>query len=287
MAELIRGSNIASIWSQLGTRLLYSGKESAPRKLRTKEILNMSIHCSDLLNNILISPSRNLNFKFMVAEWLWIMGGFDEVEMLATYNSVMKEYSDDGAILNGAYGPRLMPQIPYILNNLAYSDSRQAVATIWTPSPKPSKDIPCTISIQFLIRDDKLHCTVNMRSSDFWLGLPYDFFNFSQIANTVAAMMLVEPASITMNLASSHLYEQDWEKTAGAIKEYEDAKTPLFLKSPKIGSDWVPPQPWIIKRMLKREINRVLPHPWNHYSEALSAHTKKDALEVLNDLSTV
>jgi thymidylate synthase len=39
-------------------------------------------------------------------------------------------------------------QLDYVVEALVKdNDSRQAVLTIWRPSPAPSKDIPCTVSI--------------------------------------------------------------------------------------------------------------------------------------------
>jgi thymidylate synthase len=132
----------------------------------------------------------------------------------------MRKFSDDGYILSGAYGPRLHPQWEYIIKSLKESsESRQAVSTIWTPSPLNSKDIPCTISMQWLIRKGLLHCTVNMRSSDVWLGIPYDFFSFSQVTNVLSATVGVPVGSITMNLASSHLYLNNEKAALEAISE--------------------------------------------------------------------
>ena len=48
------------------------------------------------------------------------------------------------------------------------------------------KDIPCTVSLQFLIRENKLHLFVNMRSNDVFLGLPHDIFCFTMIQEIIA-----------------------------------------------------------------------------------------------------
>lgn len=169
----------------------------------------MQLHVDDMLSNVLVSPERNPNYRFMVAEWLWIQFGLDDLKTISHYNSIYKNFSDDGEILAGAYGPRLKNQWSYVCHNLkSDADTRQAVVSIWTPSPSPSKDIPCTIALQFLIRDNHLHLIATMRSSDVWLGLPYDFFAFTMLCNYVAAHFPeVELGSCTMQLGSSHLYD--------------------------------------------------------------------------------
>jgi thymidylate synthase len=217
----------------------------------------------------------------MIAEWLWIMSSSEDVGTLAKYNSKMAEYSDDGFILNGAYGPRLMPQMPYILEALSKKDTRQAVATIWTPNPSPSKDVPCTISLQWMIREDKLHTTVNMRSSDAWLGLPYDFFNFSQISNVIAGQLNIDVGSVTMNLASSHLYRSQFKKAEEVIKNYRGVG---YLESPPIPDvNQLPYELFLNSSLLNHGIQGAH-EPWISYSLALQ-HSKEKALEVLHAIA--
>jgi len=105
----------------------------------------------------------------------------------------MGQYSDNEHAFMGAYGPHIMQQWRWLTNLLIKSpETRQAVVTIWQPRPANSLDIPCTISMQFEIVNDKLETTVNMRSSDVWVGLPYDMFNFSCIATMLAIKLRQE-----------------------------------------------------------------------------------------------
>lgn len=283
MAHLIQGNNIGEVWSILVSDLMFFGKRSSPRGFGTRETLNVTLEVTDGLRNILISEKRNLNYRFMVAEWLWIQAGLNDVQSLAAYNSIIKKFSDDDQILSGAYGPRIQPQMEYIIKALDKLDSRQAVATIWTPSPADSKDIPCTISLQWLLRDEKLHCTVNMRSSDVWLGLPYDFFTFSQLTNLIAGIIGVPVGSVTMNLASSHLYDSNYEEAKAASAEPFD-----YLCSPQLPHP--PEQPlsrttWLIlNRSDLLTLETGLPEPWLSYSKSLRKD-KAHCLEVLREIA--
>jgi thymidylate synthase len=96
--------------------------------------------------------------------------------------------------------------------------SRRAVLTIWRENPPPSRDTPCTISVQFLLRDGYLNELVYMRSSDTWLGLPYDLFTFTMVAATVYLKLrdkgldLRGLGRLTNIAGSRHLYQQDVEK---------------------------------------------------------------------------
>ena len=168
-------------------------------------------------------------YKFMPAEAAFILTGRNTVGMIAQYSKLITTFSDDGYFFNGAYGPMLIRQFTYIVDELIKDkNTRQAVATIWEPNPRPSKDIPCTISVQFLVRDNKLHCIDTMRSSDAWLGWPFDIFNFSMCSAFISLLFkhrtghALPLGNIYLNATSQHLYEKDYEKV---IKVLENPKT--------------------------------------------------------------
>lgn len=177
---------------------------------------------------IVLSKARNLGYKFMVAEAFWILSGRNDVEFMDKFSNKIKDFSDDGIFFNGAYGPKIIDQLPYIVECL-HSDpcSRQAIINIWREKPSTSKDIPCTLGVQFLIRGDKLYCIDTMRSSDIWLGWPYDIFNFSMLSNYVIYLLYkIDPkfknlklGTISLNAGSQHIYESDLEKIKECIKD--------------------------------------------------------------------
>jgi thymidylate synthase len=278
VAILIKESNISQAWLELLRKLIRTGKPVSPRGIATLEILNVTLEVQHCLRNIIVNPIRNLNYRFMIAEWLWIQAGLNDVESISFYNQAIKQFSDDDQVLNGAYGPRLFPQWEYVIESLCKEGSRQSIAVIWTPSPGQSKDIPCTISLQWFIRQRKLHCTVNMRSSDVWLGLPYDYFTFSQLTNSIGRILQIDIGSMTMNLASSHLYDSN----------HNDACAAAWLPSDCVESPVLPfwvgfPKPRKMIKMLFQKSSLDLVRPWAEYADALKQN-KKHALEVLRGL---
>ena len=98
-----------------------------------------------------------------------------------------------------------------------------------------------TIAIWFQVRAGKLNCHVFMRSSDAWLGIPYDVFNFSMLAHLVCCELNVdgsqrhhfEPGTLYLTAASSHLYEEHFESAYHcSIDRHPDAsfpETPLMM----------------------------------------------------------
>lgn len=161
---------------------------------------------------------RGLGYKFMAAEAAWILSGDNRVATIAQYSKQISRFSDDGEFFFGAYGPKIRDQLPYIMQTLARDvDSRQAVINIWREQPRQTKDVPCTISLQWLIRSNQLHCFDTMRSSDAWLGWPYDVFNMSMVSiYLLAALRRHHPqtfnqvtlGNLYLTAASQHLYEE-------------------------------------------------------------------------------
>lgn len=204
-------------WLGLLRTLLVEGQVVSPRGMRTLEILHHVSLTVDLNHPVVTHPLRKLNYRFMAAEALWIQAGRNELADLTVVNPKMAQYSDDGQTLAGAYGPRIRPQIPYVVEKLVKDrDTRQAALTIWTPSPEPSKDLPCTIAMTFSIRNHRLYQHVFMRSSDAWLGVPYDVFSFSLLGIEVACLYnrlsseCIGLGHLTVTMTSSHLYEEHW-----------------------------------------------------------------------------
>lgn len=205
-------------WLDALNDILTNGDSVAPRGKMTREIPQRTM-VVDMRRPVLRIPDRSLSYKFMVAEAFWILSGDDRVETIAPYNSRIKDFSDDGERFFGAYGPKIKAQLPYIVQKLVSDeDSRQAGLTIWRECPSDTKDVPCTVAIFFSIRDSKVNAHVFMRSSDVWLGVPYDVFNFSMLAHLVCGLLnelrpldrALSPGKLFLTAASSHLYETNW-----------------------------------------------------------------------------
>lgn len=216
------------LWIQLLKKIYGSGKSVGPRGLQTKEliahqsIIDMNYPCITL-------PSREMNYKFMFGEAWWILSGSNKVEPIAQYLENIRKFSDNGLTFNGAYGPKVVEQLQHVINSLAIDpESRQAVLTIWRENPAPSKDIPCTVSMQFLIRNNKLICNVTMRSSDAWLGWVYDIFNFSMISAYIGIALRhsynpvlhdLELGELYITAGSQHIYECDFDKVENVLNK--------------------------------------------------------------------
>lgn len=226
---MIKTNNLTnSQWINKLKEIIYKGQISNPRGIKIKELINSSI-CIDMNYPIITIPERKLGYKFMMREAWWILSGRNDVESIKDYSKAISTFSNDNYHFDGAYGPRVVDQIRYIVDSLAQDlNTRQAVLTIWRSNPRPSKDIPCTISIQWFIRDGYIYCIDNMRSSDIWLGVPYDIFNFTMLTGYIMLLLKergiydLKLGKLYLNAGSQHLYEDNWKKAETLLQNYTE-----------------------------------------------------------------
>jgi len=203
-----------------------------PRGLKITEKLNNS-WIIDMDDPIITIPERKLSYSFMFGEAAWMLEGRNDVESVSKYVNGVRRFSDDGETFFGAYGPKIITQTSYIIDTfLKDNDSRQAVINIWRENPRSSKDIPCTLSLQFILREASndlwLHTIATMRSNDAWLGTPYDTFNFSAISFYIACHLnrvgiKCKLGSLNIQAGSRHIYENDFKKLDDIfISNYSD-----------------------------------------------------------------
>lgn len=236
--------NTNNSYRKILSALYYNGKEVNVRDCQTYELLGFQ-SVIDMSRPVITIPERRLGYKFMAAEAAWILSGDNRVSTIGPYAKKIKEFSDDEIFFFGAYGPQVRDQMPHVIRALTHDNySRQAVISIWRRSPPTSKDIPCTLSLQFMIRDGLLHCHATMRSSDVWLGVPYDWFNFSMISLYIALLLhskgiAVELGQLYFTAASQHLYTCNMDGLenvmTNSLQETVIKPSPLFSVNQFVG----------------------------------------------------
>lgn len=212
--------------------VINNGNRVCSRDLECIEI-TADLIVTEIEKPVVTIKERKLGYKFMETEATWMLGGRNDI-----FHPNMAKYSDDGKTLYGAYGPPIIEQIDYVLKSLTKDENtRQAVLTIWRQNPPVTKDTPCTLSMQFMIRDNKLDMFVNMRSSDIWLGVPYDTFSFSCVALQVLHKLNFtghkeySAGKLYNYAASRHLYKTDFEKALAVLRcRYEEITTTDVLE---------------------------------------------------------
>ena len=188
MISVFEAKTVNEAWEQAFNCLAKQAQEGHSQESRdgdvVGEVLNAVFDISDPTRNIVTSEIRNLSLRYAVGELAWYLSKSNRVADIERFSSVWKDLSDDGVTNNSAYGYRIFKQFgfdqwDYVKQLLVeHPDTRQAIIHIKDPSDTPTKDVPCTVYLQFFLRDNKLHLSVHMRSNDIWMGVPYDMFSF-------------------------------------------------------------------------------------------------------------
>lgn len=192
-----------------------------------------------------------------MGELLWYLSGSDSLEFVSYYLSRYQKDSDDGKTIFGAYGPRLLggPGRPNQLESVtkllssSKASSRRAVVQLFEPNDivgEHRKEVPCTNTLQFLVRRQRLFLIASMRSNDAYYGLPHDVFAFTMLQEIMARALNLELGSYTHMVGSLHLYESRVDEASRYLSEgwQETVEMPAM----PIGDPW--PE---IKKLIKLE----------------------------------
>ena len=216
----ITGNTMNEVYRRLCIELYLNGDNVSPRGLSTCELTNVQIELTDPRARVLSSTVRNMSMKYMVGELCFYLGGSTSLEQIAHYGPFWRQVSDDGVTVNSAYGRRLFGyyQFQYAVQCLITDAmSRKVVMPIYDATDsRTSKDNPCTMFLQLMIRRERLDCYTFMRSNDVWLGLPYDlaFFTFLQEMALIKLRRVypdLQMGSYFHWAASMHCYEEHIE----------------------------------------------------------------------------
>ena len=218
-------------------RSVYSlGQPVSPRGLPTWELLDAHLELKNPRDRLVTSRARRINVAFGIAEFMSTMVGVSDISWFTKFIQDYDKFSSDGKTLDGCYGDRVVyaSQVPdptdvhegwmtvdhhQILEAhdklLKDPDTRQAVVSIYQREDLHGLgglNTPCTLNLQFLLRQGYLHLITTMRSNDAFKGTPYDIFQFTMIQEWMANELAVQLGTYHHNAGSLHIYQPDVEK---------------------------------------------------------------------------
>jgi len=215
--------------------LLAQTSRVEPTRGRVAEILGVSLELQDPRARLSRSEGRGKPFSCL-GELLWYLSKRNRLDFIQYYVPAYKRESEDGVTVHGGYGPRMFAmrrthnQVANVLAVLkSKPSSRRAVIQIFdaTDIEQTHREIPCTCTLQFLIRKGRLDLIAHMRSNDAYLGLPHDVFAFTMIQEIAAVSLGVKLGTYRHLVGSLHLYDKHRKKARMYLSEGLHSHVPM------------------------------------------------------------
>lgn len=235
--------------------LINEGDEIKVRDKVVTELLNYSFTITNPKYRLLHITGRNEKMRrYIFGELLWYLSGSDRTDYISKYSKFWKSISDDGMHANSAYGKYIFGSMSRKGDGINYNKifdhcerynqwdwckelltkdkhTREAVINIKPVQMYDTKDVVCTLALNFYIRDDKLHLTTYMRSNDVIRGLTYDVFMFTFLQELMATELNIELGEYNHVVTNMHLYEDDYELAKNIIKQSIPLGVPTYRLS--------------------------------------------------------
>jgi thymidylate synthase len=209
------------------------------------EVIGANLEIANPRARLSRSDARGKTFSAL-GEFLWYLSGSDELSFITYYIPSYTKESTDGHTVYGAYGPRLMSsagrfnQIENAITQLKVKPGSRRVAIQLFEARDLDPDsrdniasIPCTCTMQFLLRKEKLNMVTFMRSNDAFLGLPHDIFAFTMLQEYIASAVSVDVGSYIHSVGSLHLYKKDIDAANDYLKEGFHSREAAMMAMPK------------------------------------------------------
>lgn len=172
------------------------------------------------------------------------MAKTNKLEFISYYIPAYKQYADGDEIFGG-YGPRLsdwrgLNQLANVSGLLRRNPaSRKAVVQLFDAPDimEEHKHIPCTCTLQFMIRGNELQMFTYMRSNDVLWGLPRDVFSFTMLQEIMARALSVELGTYKHAVGSLHLYDRS-KATASRFLNEGWQSTQMPMPAMPTGDPW-------------------------------------------------
>lgn len=192
----------------------------------------------DLADGFPLLTTKKLHLKSIINELIWFLNGDTNTRWLKENGvSIWDEWATDTGDLGPIYGAqwtnwptrdgRTINQIDYVVDCLRNNpDSRRILFHGWNVEYLPDESVspqqnaeagrmalpPCHLLYQFYVAEGKLSSQLYIRSSDSFLGLPYNTASLAVLTLMLCQQCELEPGEIVITTGDSHLYSNHMEQ---------------------------------------------------------------------------
>lgn len=209
----------------------------------------------DLSQGFPLLTTKKLHFRSIVNELLWFLRGDTNVRWLNENGvSIWDEWATEEGELGPIYGAQWtawptadggsINQIDYVMDCLRNNpDSRRILFHAWNVEFLPDERLspqanvragrmalpPCHLLYQFYVAQGRLSAQLTIRSSDSFLGLPYNTASLALLTCMLAQQCDLVPGEIVICTGDTHIYSNHLEQVREQL-----GRTPRALPSLRI-----------------------------------------------------
>lgn len=153
---------------------------------------------------------------------IWTRDGYAKMkrenavdESLEEFREMAGEYGYDLGPIYGAqwrtwnaYGDGHVDQLGHAIYDIKHNpNSRRMIVSAWNPAELDEMALPpCHIMYQFYVADGKVSLQMYQRSSDVFLGLPFNIASYALLLEMVAAVTDLDVGELTISIGDAHVY---------------------------------------------------------------------------------
>ncbi|MBA6413519.1 thymidylate synthase [Parahaliea sp. F7430] len=209
----------------------------------------------DLADGFPLLTTKKLHFKSIANELIWFLSGDTNTAWLKENGvSIWDEWATESGDLGPIYGAQWtawptrdggsINQIDYVVNCLRTNpDSRRILFHGWNVEYLPDESMspqdnvragrmalpPCHLLYQFYVAAGRLSAQLLIRSSDSFLGLPYNTASLALLTTMLAQQCDLEPGEIIITTGDSHIYSNHLEQVRTQLQRAPRALPKLEL----------------------------------------------------------
>jgi thymidylate synthase len=212
---------------------LKNGEERSTRNGVVLSRFSCMINFKNIGECFPLLTTKKMFFRGIVEELLWFLRGSTNAKELQEKGihiwdgNSSREYLDSIGkqdYAEGELGPVYgwqwrkfgkpscdgIDQIKYVIEELQKdNNSRRAVLSAWNPVDLDKMALPpCHILYVFYKNKDGLSCHMTMRSSDLFLGLPFNIASTALLTHIIAHVLHTKACEVSLSLCDAHIYEE-------------------------------------------------------------------------------
>ena len=206
----------------------------------------------DLREGFPLITTKKLHLRSIIHELLWFISGDTNIRYLRDNGvSIWDEWADESGELGPVYGSQWrswpardeegqkiqIDQLSQLIDQIRETpDSRRMVLSAWNVAELPRMKLPpCHLLFQFGVSEQRLSCSMYMRSCDVFLGLPFNIASYALLTQMVAQVTGLELGDLIISLGDAHIYTNHVEQTRKQL-EREPRTLPQMQLDPGIKS---------------------------------------------------